>query len=79
LTELIASALALGNEIVKLINAKEATKYIDKMNNLKMKIYEEEKKGDFCNDARVEYLQGELRIILDTITQMVVQQLAGSK
>lgn len=46
----------------------EATKYIDEMIEIQKQIKAEEDKGYESNDAKIESLYGDLRIIIDVAT-----------
>lgn len=72
---LIESIIQLGSGIVTYLNMKDAEKYIKKMTELKLEILEEENKGDMANDAKIENLQAQLKIILDSLTQQVVARM----
>jgi hypothetical protein len=65
---LIEAIVALGTEVVKLINTKEANKYGDRMVELKLEIQEEKARGYDADDAKIEALQHELKVIFEALT-----------
>jgi hypothetical protein len=68
---LLAPIIGLATESLKLINSKEATKYIDQMVKLKMNIMNEEAKGYNSDDVKIEKWYKELKIVLEAVQQEV--------
>lgn len=64
---LVQSALTLASEVMHLINSKDARKYLDKSIELQMQIRNEEAKGYYSDDAKIEALIQEAKIILDAV------------
>ena len=65
---LIEAIVALGTEVVKLINTKEANKHGDRMVELKLEIQKERARGYDADDARLESLEQELKVVFEAIT-----------
>lgn len=66
---LVDSALGLATEIFKHINSKLATKYLDRMTELRLSLSKEEAKGYYADDRLIEQYTEEIRILLDAVKQ----------
>ena len=71
MTEFISPLLSIAGEYLKLKNTKESRKYLDKLIWLKKEIYVEENKSeDSINHARIDNLNSELRILIESIASL---------
>lgn len=71
MTEFISPLLSIAGEYLKLKNTKESRKYLDKLIWLKKEIYVEENKSeDSINHARIDNLNSELRILIESIATL---------
>jgi hypothetical protein len=79
---LIAAALGAVTEGLKLISSKEATKYLDRAVELQLKIQKEENRGYDSDDARLESLYKEAKVILEAAQKeftLALQRAASGK
>jgi len=62
----ISAAISAVTEGLKLANTQASRKYVDKLATLKLKILAEEDHGYYSDDAKLESLYKELKIIMET-------------
>ena len=74
---LVNAIIALASEVFKFVNAKEATKKIDRMLEIREIIRKEEEKGYYADDAKIESLHRELKNYVEAAKDEMV--LAMSK
>ena len=63
---IIEAAVVLATEGLKLLNKKEATKYIDEINDIMKDLQDEVAKNQLADDAKIMHLQGRLKIEMET-------------
>jgi hypothetical protein len=59
----VGLALALATEIFKFVNTENSRKYLDRSIKLQKEIQEEEARGYYADDAKIEHHYKELQII----------------
>lgn len=62
---LLSAAIGAVSEGLKVLNTKEARKYIDRLVDLQLEIQKEESKGYHSDDAKIEALYKELKIVFE--------------
>lgn len=67
----IESALNLASEVSSILKIKEDRKYIDRIIKLQLEIKEENAKGYYSDDAKIEELSREAKIIFEAIQKDV--------
>lgn len=67
----IESALNLASEVASILKIKEDRKYIDRIIKLQLEIKEENAKGYYSDDAKIEELSREAKIIFEAIQKDV--------
>lgn len=69
---LITAGIELATAIINHLSLKESRKYLDRLTKIKMEIIGEEGKGYESDDARLEDLYKELKVILDAVQLEVI-------
>lgn len=72
----ITAALVLVTKVLELVGTKEATKYRDRSVDLKLEIQRESAKGFDSDDAKLEALYQESRIIIEAANQEFIRYVA---
>ena len=69
---LIGAAIGVVGEVFKYLNTEASRKYIDRLVELKLAIQHEEARGYDADDARLESMYKELKVIFDAAQQEVL-------
>lgn len=73
------SALAAVAEIFRFLNTKESKKYLNRSVELQLEIQKEDAKGDDSDDAKIEALQKELKVIFQAAREEFVTHIASHR
>lgn len=68
MSTIVAAALTLAGEVMKYVNTKNAQKLINDVKDLKLKILEEEGKGYTSDDAKLETLYAQAKVLMEAAT-----------
>lgn len=69
--ELVTALAGAVTEGLKLANTKEALKYVDQVEGLKLQILAEEEKGYDSDDPKLEHLYAELRVLMEACANAI--------
>jgi len=64
---IVTAGIGLASKVADFLNTKQSRKYIDQMVKIKKSILEEESRGYFSDDTKLERLYDELKIIFEAI------------
>lgn len=68
---ILGSLLGIAEQYLTLKNTKESRKYLDRLIYLRKELHvEENKSDDIINHARIDNLNSELRILLESIAAL---------
>jgi hypothetical protein len=68
---IVGLALSLATEVLKLINTEQSRKFIDRSVKIQLEIQQEEAKGYDADDAKLEALYKEAKVICDAAKQEI--------